>query len=133
MKQSKKALNDKQKNGRRVWNRWIRRRIEQEALINNGINEGKSHGRELNGNDCKQLCGDRRDTVFSVIKLICHEEGEAVHQETSVIEEVIEVIEGVGTSLLLWDSVLSKVAITDREFDDDMPNKLQQTINKVLA
>jgi hypothetical protein len=56
-----------------------------------------------------------------------------VHQETSVIEEVIEVIEGVGTSLLLWDSVLCEVAITDREFDDDMPNKLQQTINKALA
>jgi hypothetical protein len=36
------------------------------------------------------------------------------------IEEVIGVVEGVQTSLLLWDSVLSKVAITDREFDDDI-------------
>jgi hypothetical protein len=61
------------------------------------------------------------------------EEGEALHQETSVIEEVIGVIGGVRTSLLLWDSVLSRVAITDREFDDDMPNKLQQTIDKALA
>jgi hypothetical protein len=72
--------------------------------------------------------------VFSVIKLICREEGEALHQETSVIEEVIEVIEGVQTSLLLWDSVLLKVAITDtREFDDAMPNKLQQMIDKALG
>jgi hypothetical protein len=72
--------------------------------------------------------------VFSVIKLICREEGEALHQETSVIEEVIGVREGVQTSpLLLWDSVLSKVAITDREFDDDMPNKLQKMIDKALA
>jgi hypothetical protein len=49
----------------------------------------------------------------------------------------IGVIEGVRrTSLLLrpWDFVLSKVAIKDtREFDDDMPNKLQQTIDKASA
>jgi hypothetical protein len=68
LNETKKALNDKQKNGHCVWNRWIRRRIEQEALVNDGINRGKAHGRELNGNDCKQLCGDRKDTVFSVIK-----------------------------------------------------------------
>jgi hypothetical protein len=114
LNETKKALNNKQKNGCCMWNRWIRSQIEQEALINNGINRGKAHGRELNGNACKQLCGDRRDTVFSVIKLICREEGEALHQETSVIEEVIGDIEGVRTSHLLWDSVLSKVAITDR-------------------
>jgi hypothetical protein len=54
--------------------------------------------------------------------------------KTSVIEEVIGVIEGVRTSLLPWDSVLLKVAIKDtREFDDDMPNKLQQTIDKASA
>jgi hypothetical protein len=63
LNETKKALNDKQKNGRCVWNRWIRSQIEQEALINNGINRGKAHGRELNGNDCKQLCGAREDAV----------------------------------------------------------------------
>jgi hypothetical protein len=43
----------------------IRIRIEQEALLKNGINRGKAHGWKLNGEDCRALAGNHCEAVFS--------------------------------------------------------------------
>ena len=133
LRKLKKNLTLKEKTSTPVWNRPIRSRIEREALLKNGINRGKAHGRELNGEDCRALAGNRCEAVFSSIIAVVREEAERLGK-ISIGNKVVAYCESIKGSLVLWDSIISQCSVSSENFDGEQQvESMECTIKKAIA